>query len=74
MEFRSAQTGADPFEIVELAATIRSDAFMGRIFQHIDDGSGDAVGRFLTRRRSLLTELATLLRYVQTKAPLEMPR
>lgn len=47
---------------------------MGRIFQHIDDGSGDAVGRFLTRRRSLLTELATLLRYVQTKAPLEMPR
>ena len=43
IEFRSAQTGADLFEIVELAATIRSDAFMGQIFQHIDDGPGDAL-------------------------------
>ncbi len=45
IEFRSAQTGADLFEIAELAAAIRSDALMGQIFQHIDDGSGDAVGR-----------------------------
>ncbi len=44
IEFYPVQVGTYLFEIVELAPPVRSDALMRQIFQHIDDGSGNAVG------------------------------